>query len=61
MELSDMTQAQLRRCYERLFGTLPDGGMFGWDVPTLRGAYPSLYHALRSVAWEHDRKLREGR
>ena len=54
MELKDLDRVQLYRLYRRLYARLPDGGCFGWDWITLRGAYPSLYYTLRSVAYAHD-------
>ena len=56
MELRDMTKTQLYRLFFRIKGQLYDGGHFGWDWRTLHSVYPSKYHLMRSIAWEHDRK-----
>jgi len=57
MELSDFTATQLERIYRRLYRQAGSGGWYGWDYPTLRLTYPSLYVAIRSVAYVHDEKL----
>jgi hypothetical protein len=49
MTLQDLTPQQLDRVYRRLYRSLPDGGMFGWDWTTLFLLYPSKAAALLGV------------
>ena len=54
MQLDDLNRTQLYRLYRRLYRRLGYGGMFGWDWVTLHAVNPSLYHAIRAVAYAHD-------
>ena len=49
MRVSDLTDIQLERIYEKLWKKLPQGDCFGFDWNTLWVLDPPLYKALRSI------------
>ena len=56
MKLSDLTTTQLDRVYRRIYRSLPDGGMFGWDWRTLDMLYPTKADVLREILHAVDQK-----
>ena len=49
MKLEDLSSPQLARVYRKVARSVPDGGHFGWDWPTLRMPYPAKAQILRRV------------
>ncbi len=54
--LADYSNVQLRRIYIRLYSRLPDGGCYGWDMPTMRICYPAILRSMKQVFTEVRRR-----
>jgi hypothetical protein len=53
-----LTDKQLERAYMRLWDHLEDGNgyqPFGYDLPTIRAAFPAIYNSM-SRLWDEARR-----
>ncbi len=60
MTLRELNDKQLERVYRNLYGRVcRDGGVYGYEWPTIKMTTPSLSNSLRAVSRELNRRSAE--
>ena len=52
MTLKDLSYKQLTRLFHRVMRSAGDGGLYGWDWPTLHAVFPAKYRLLKGIMAE---------